>query len=201
MTDRQPVGTVSADANAAPSRARRVDARRNLEAILEAARILLPVRPDASMQEIAAEAGVHRATVHRHFAARDDLVRAVRARAVDASLAAVEAALESTPARGAEAFEKVTEAVLVSGDHYRLYRFTTWRDNHTLARSEQIGARLQPLVEGGQRDGELRTDLDAADLMTAWGGLITAVLPSIADGEKTAAEGASFIRRLLSPGH
>jgi AcrR family transcriptional regulator len=152
------------------------------------------------MQEIAAEAGVHRATVHRHFAARDDLVRAVRMRAVDASLDAVEAAIADAPSRGADALEKVTEAVLVSGDHYRLHRFTTWRDQYTLARGQEIGARLQPLVEAGQRDGDLRSDLDTADLMLAWGGLITAVLPTMADGDKTAAEAAAFIRALLSPG-
>ncbi|HEX6388779.1 MAG TPA: TetR/AcrR family transcriptional regulator [Solirubrobacteraceae bacterium] len=200
MTERQTVGTVPGGGAVAPARARRVDARRNLESILEAARNLLPEHPDASMQDIASEAGVHRATVHRHFAARDDLVSAVRMRAVDASLTAVESALSNTPSRGADAFQAVTEAVLVSGDTYRLFRFTTWRDQYTLARGREIANRIRPLVEAGQRDGDLRKDLGADELLVAWSGLITGVLPKIADGEMTSAEAAGFIRAVLSPG-
>jgi len=151
------------------------------------------------MQEIASEAGVHRATVHRHFASRDDLVAAVRLRAVDASFAALEAALADPPTRGADAVEAVTAAVLASGNTYRLYRFTTWRDEYTLARGQEIGARLAPLVAAGQREGDLRRDLDVAELMTAWGGLITAVLPKVAEGEMTVDAAAAFIRKMLAP--
>jgi AcrR family transcriptional regulator len=199
MSDRRVEGGGQAVGTAEPARVRRVDARRNLEAILESARILLPEHPDASMQEIASEAGVHRATVHRHFASRDDLVAAVRLRAVDASLEAVQESLDDAPARGADALQAVTQAVLASGDTYRLYRFTTWRDQYTLARGVEIAAHLDPLVRAGQEQGELRGDLSAEDVMTAWGGLVTAVLPKIADGELTAAEAAAFIRKLLAP--
>ncbi len=152
------------------------------------------------MQEIASEAGVHRATVHRHFASRDDLVAAVRLRAVEASLNAVEETLEGVSARGADAFEAATEAVLVSGDTYRLYRFTTWRDQQTLARGMQITAHLEPLVVAAQKDGALRDDLTSHEVMVSWGGLITAVLPPIADGEMTPAAAAAFIRKVLSRG-
>jgi AcrR family transcriptional regulator len=152
------------------------------------------------MQEIAAEAGVHRATVHRHFASRDDLVAAVRSRAVDASLAALEDVLRDPPARAADAFEAGTAAVLASADTYRLYRFTTWRDEYTLARGVEMGAQIARLVGAAQQQGDLRTDLGVDELTTAWGGLITAVLPKIADGEMTATAAAAFIRAVLTPG-
>ena len=151
------------------------------------------------MQEIASEAGVHRATVHRHFASRDDLVAAVRLRAVDASVEAFERALAHPPSRGADAVEAATAAVLASGDTYRLYRYTTWRDEFTLARGQALGERLAPLVTAGQQQGDLRSDLDVEALMTAWGGLVTAVMPKIADGELTVAEAAGFIRTMLAP--
>lgn len=43
-------------------------------AILEAARRMLPGNPSASIFEIAASAGVGRATVHRHFRDREELI-------------------------------------------------------------------------------------------------------------------------------
>jgi serine phosphatase RsbU (regulator of sigma subunit) len=68
-TDPNPVGK---------RRRRRSDAALNRTKLVEAARYLLAERPDATMIEIAAEAGVGRGTAYRHFPSRDDLVDAVR---------------------------------------------------------------------------------------------------------------------------
>jgi serine phosphatase RsbU (regulator of sigma subunit) len=55
---------------------RRQDARRNSERILKAAGRLLAQSPSASLEDIAAAAGVSRSTIYRHFASRDSLVAA-----------------------------------------------------------------------------------------------------------------------------
>jgi AcrR family transcriptional regulator len=70
-----------------PGRARRVraDARRNTDALLDAAReVFRTSGVDAPVREIAARAGVGLATFYRHFPERSDLVTAVFRSEVDA---------------------------------------------------------------------------------------------------------------------
>lgn len=77
---------------APPARPRRADARRSVEAIVNAARGLLAERPGASMEEIAGAAGLSRQTVYAHFPSRDTLVAAVLNEERAEGLAALEAA-------------------------------------------------------------------------------------------------------------
>lgn len=72
------------------TRALRADAERSMRAILEAAERVLAEEPGASMEQIAAAAGVARTTIHRRFANRQALIEALAssaarqlARAVD----------------------------------------------------------------------------------------------------------------------
>ena len=79
-------------------RRRRSDARRSIDAILNAARVVLGERPDASMEEIAATAGVTRQTVYAHFPSRDALVAAlVEAAAAEYTALLDDAALDTAP--------------------------------------------------------------------------------------------------------
>jgi AcrR family transcriptional regulator len=182
----------------ASDRVRRVDARRNLEAIIEAAVPLLCEHPRASMQQIAAAAGLHRATVHRHFPSRDDLLEELRQRAFTASseaLAAVRAEPSEDPG---ETLLRATRALLQVGDRFRLNRYTTWRSADTDGPAEQIGAGLVELVAAAQAAGAVRKDLPTEQLVAAFGGLVWAVLPQIADGQLTIDSATALIGTLLA---
>jgi AcrR family transcriptional regulator len=179
---------------------RRLDARRNLAAILEAARRTLVERPGASMQDIAGAAGLHRATVHRHFASRDELIAALRLRSLEEVSAGLDAArLDDGPAR--EALARATIATLEVGERYRVARFTALFGPAALAQQGRLRSSVAKVIERGQRDEGLRADLPADVLTAAWGGLIVGFLPDLYRGSLDVEQAAGLtLQVLLGPG-
>jgi TetR/AcrR family transcriptional repressor of mexCD-oprJ operon len=98
---------------------RRAVADRNRESILEAAIHVLAAQPEAGMAEVAAAAGVGRATVYRHFDSREDLLEALREHARQEAHGRFTAARldEGDPV---EALERMVRAMLALGDRYRV---------------------------------------------------------------------------------
>lgn len=85
-----------------PAQQRRADAVRSRAAILDAAVRLLNADPDASVEAVAAEAGVTRQTVYAHFPSRRKLLAAALDHITDEAVAAMDAArLDEGPAAGA----------------------------------------------------------------------------------------------------
>ena len=71
-------------ARSAEPRAQRVDARRNVDSLVEAAKeLFLSSGVDVPMKEIADRAGVGVGTLYRHFPLRSDLIAAVFQREID----------------------------------------------------------------------------------------------------------------------
>jgi AcrR family transcriptional regulator len=179
---------------------RRLDARRNLAAILEAARHTLVERPGASMQDIAEAAGVHRATVHRHFASREDLIDALRERSLEELAAGLQAArLDDGPVRPALA--RATVALLEVSERYRVARFSALLGPAALAHHARMRASVTKVIERGQREEGLRADLPADVLTAAWGGLMVGFLSDLYEGSLDVEQAAGLaLQVLLGPG-
>jgi AcrR family transcriptional regulator len=160
----------------------RADAERNVRAIIDAAIVLLAAEPDASMERVAAAAGVGRATVYRHFASREHLVRAILDRALQD---AREAVIGSNPDEGTalEALTRAVDSLLKVADRYRLVRSVSPHDAELRQRAEEVGAPLVAIVMRGQREGVFRKDVGARWVAAALGALMQAVTVALIDGE------------------
>jgi TetR/AcrR family transcriptional repressor of mexCD-oprJ operon len=153
---------------------RRATAERNAAAILDATERLVAQRSTLSMAAVAAEAGVSRPTLYAHYKTLGDLVEAAVARAVNDSLAAVEAA-EPDVGPADEALRRLLAASwgqLARHDALARAAAEHLPSGHVRRTHAPLMARLQALVERGQGDGAFRTDLPADWLVTAFYALV-----------------------------
>lgn len=136
----------------------RADARRNREAVLRAAITVLRTDPAASMDAIAAAAGVARRTVFRSFGGRDELVRAARLTTLAAARATLEAA--APPGEVARLEDLVAAALTVGADYGLLIAISpTTTDPDLRAEIDAITRLLEDAVAAARERGEVRADL------------------------------------------
>ncbi|MET8800828.1 TetR family transcriptional regulator [Nocardia sp. NPDC004568] len=191
------------DPDPAPRR-RRADAERNIARITEAARICLSADPEASVEDVAAAAGVGRMTVYGHFRTRGALVEAALAEALRLG-------------------EQTLETVDLTGDPARaLTRLlaSSWRllaessillaaaDGHvSAARVRELHAtpaeRVTALVDRGRREGVFRTDLPLTWLVSAIHYVLQGAAEEVRAGRLAPTQGASVttatVQSLLAP--
>jgi AcrR family transcriptional regulator len=169
-------------------------------AILEAAAHLL-AEGDASMNEIAAVAGVGRATLYRYYPTRDALLAALAAQALDElSVRVADASLEQ--ATVPEGIERLARVFLTVADRYVvLMRERVKPDEEEADRC--LGRPLRLLFERGAREGTLRTDLSPQAQLQLFASIITGALHANLQRElgieQTAATLTSFFLDGASP--
>ncbi|MFF3324230.1 TetR/AcrR family transcriptional regulator [Streptomyces sp. NPDC002889] len=171
------------------------------EHVLHTAAALLSRKSTATMDEVARAAGIGRATLHRHFAGRDALVKALEQLGIREFEAALDRAAPETgsaseglrrlvaemqPAADLLAF-LVTENQLFEGDQV----------NEGWAR---LDARVSALFRRGQEQGEFRIDLTPAWLTEALYGLIGSCAWAVMDGRVAKKDFQYMIAELLLGG-
>jgi TetR/AcrR family transcriptional regulator, mexCD-oprJ operon repressor len=130
---------------------------RHREILVAAARVLA-TRDAADMADVAAAAGIARATLYRYFPTRETLLRALEAAAnEEAGRRLEEANLDQVPVE--EALARATRALVAVGEHF----IVLLRER----RPPEPGftAPLVALIERGREDGQLRSDIPVATLV------------------------------------
>jgi AcrR family transcriptional regulator len=148
----------------------RKDAVRNRARLVEAAAHSFRDRGlGVSVNAIADYAGVNVATLYRHFPTKDHLIVAVLEAVLEPLVTARDRALGAEDSGDALA-TFVHEAVRLQAEHRGLVdalgRYPAGSDLRKQLREPAISI-VTPLVERAHRDGELRADFDALDLLVA----------------------------------
>ncbi|HKC29725.1 MAG TPA: helix-turn-helix domain-containing protein [Jatrophihabitans sp.] len=160
------------------SRPLRKDAARNRALLIQAARTVFAERGlEASLDDVAREAGLGVGTAYRHFANKYELAQAVFAEAIENVLDLAErCAAAEDPWQGIAAFlEGIAE--LQSADRGLREVLMGFHDPERLERtSDRLSAPLNQMVERAKQAGAVRPDIEATDL-----GVVVLMLCTVAD--------------------
>ena len=152
--------------------------------------------PRATLDDVAAAAGVGRATVYRHFARRDQLVEVVYLEALDAIAAALrDADLERGDVE--DAFDRALTAVLREEVAYRVLARGPMPDLDPQLEA-RFDAAIEPVVALARRgvaEGVVDPELPAHWVADAWSALTLFGLTRVAEEGRSVEEVASLVRR------
>jgi AcrR family transcriptional regulator len=170
----------------------RVDAQRNIDSLLEAAKSVFATSGvDAPAKQIADLAGVGVGTLYRHFPQRSDLVKAVFRRGVDACVEAAEAltAAHEPGVALARWLHRYTEFVATKrGLATALHSGDPAFDALPGYFMQRLAPTLGALLDAASATGEIRADISPRDLLLAVANLCLSV----------SSEGVAYSQRMVA---
>jgi AcrR family transcriptional regulator len=170
------------------------------DALIEAAFDVFSCNRGAALSEVADRAGVGRATLHRHFASRDDLVRTLALIALQEMDAAAEAACENANSY-ADALRLSLAALIPLGDRHGFLALEPIDDDPEIAAAyERQMNETRDMVEEAKREGAFDPDAPTDWITQAFDHLLYAAWESVKAGEATHAQAADLAWRTLTTG-
>ena len=170
------------------------------DAIIEAAFAVFSKDPSAALSEVATLAGVGRATLHRHFASREDLIRQLAKIANQEMDEAVEAACADVPSYS-EAVRKSLHALIPLGDRYGFLELEPIDDDPELkAAFDRQQREMKELIDAAKGEGLFDTAIPTSWIVQTYDHLLFAGWESVKAGETTADQAADLAWRTLTTG-
>jgi AcrR family transcriptional regulator len=185
-----------------PPRGPRSDAIANRERVLAAAALAVTARGEkVPMAEIAHDAGVGVGTLYRHFPTREKLMAGLTHRSFHLALEhARGAAEEMGPA--IESLRRFLEQTIARRQELilPLHGGPVILDAETIRLRAEIREALADVLARGRRDGTVRADVDAEDIIVS-GALLAQPLPHVDDWDRIARRQAHvFLAGLAATG-
>ncbi|MCP3757684.1 TetR/AcrR family transcriptional regulator [Streptomyces sp. TBY4] len=169
--------------------------------VLRTAAALLSRKSTATMDEVAKAAGIGRATLHRHFAGRDALVRALE----ELGIREFEVAFDNARLDEGTAIDALRRLIAEAEPNAELLAFLVTENQ--LFEGDQVNegwarldARVGDLFRRGQHEGDIRIDLSPAWLTEALYSLIGACAWAVMDGRVAGKDFQFMITELLLGG-
>jgi AcrR family transcriptional regulator len=171
-----------------PARPMRADARRNYERLLKEATAAFAEHGEgASLDDIAKRAGVGSGTLYRHFPTRQALLEAVYVDSIEAIAArADEIAAVRAPGEALAEWMVALGEQMVQVRGLKALLVTAVEDGSTAVLAECGGALKSAagrLVEAAQREGTVRPDIRATDVLRLAHGVASAAESGTAEPE------------------
>ena len=169
------------------------------EAIVDAAIDTFARNPGASLAEVAARAGVGRASLHRHFPSRNDLITDITRQCMDEIDAATAKALDG--ARSAqERLLKMLEAIVPLGDRYHFLSAEAFHDEGLWTRYEEELDWLARLVDDLKAEGVIAADVPRSWAVANIDAQVWLAWSEVAAGKLAPAHAADLALRTLLEG-
>ena len=170
------------------------------DAIVEAAFAVFSKNPSAALSDVAERAGVGRATLHRHFACREDLMRALGQIALKEMDEAVEAACADATSYS-EVARLSLQALIPLGDRHGFLALEPFSDGADMqaayAKEQQETAEM---VDAAKGEGLFDVSVPTSWIVQAFDHLMYAGWESVHAGETTHDQAAALAWRTLIHG-
>ncbi|WOE76291.1 TetR/AcrR family transcriptional regulator [Alterisphingorhabdus coralli] len=169
-------------------------------ALIEAAFTLLSENPAASLADIAERAGVGRATLHRHFSGRDDLILTLGKTALREMEDAAETACTDVLSHS-EALRRTLEALIPLGDRYRfLMREQIEEHPEILAELERQQREMRDMINEAKAEGLFDTAVPTAWIAQAYDNLLYAAWEAVKAQDLTPTQASTLAWQTLTKG-
>ena len=170
------------------------------DAIIESGFRLLARNPSASLEDIANSAGVGRATLHRHFNGRDDLMETLALTALRELDEAAETAAEGAPS-WTSAMKRILYALIPLGNRHSFI----WREpiEHLPAiqtKMQKLAAKTSEMIEAAKKEGTFHDTVPTEWISQAYDNLIYAAWELVRSGEATPKQAAALAWTTLTHG-